>query len=171
MRAKRGRALKGQPAIQVVPGLRNRNISVCCVMSKNGVLYHKKQTLPFNRQSFAEFLDEVLAKFRELGLQNRIFVMDNVPFHKCMEIREKLITAGHTLKFLPPYSPFLNPIENLFSQWKQLVRSRNSRDEQELFHAIDASFNEITQENCANYYRHMLNVLSRCVNREAILDE
>jgi transposase len=171
MRSGRGRSLIGYDAVQIVPGLRNRNISVCCLMSKNGTFHYKKQTHPFNRESFSEFINEILNKFRELGLENRIIVMDNVPFHKCIEVREKIILEGHVIKYLPPYSPFLNPIENLFSQWKQMVRSSDPNNEALLFSIIDDTFQQITQNNCANYYRHMLNVLSRCVNKEPINDE
>ena len=49
---------------------------------------------------------------------NAILVMDNVPFHHSQSVCTFVERAGHQIKFLPPYSPFLNPIENAFNQWK-----------------------------------------------------
>ncbi len=58
--------------------------------------------------------------------------MDNVSFHKSQIISQKFLGAGHRIMFLPPYSPFLNPIENVFAQWKQNVRSTRNSNETEL---------------------------------------
>lgn len=44
--------------------------------------------------------------------ENHVVVMDNVPFHKGRNTRERIEQRGATLLFLPPYSPDLNPIEN-----------------------------------------------------------
>jgi len=171
MRSRRGRAPKGQAAVHVVPGLRSKNISLCCAMSKQGMLHYKKVCGAFNRVSFAEFLDDIFEKFREMRVTNRILVMDNVPFHKCTEVRQRIVDEGHRVHLLPPYSPFLNPIENLFSQWKQLIRNSNAKNEQELLIAIDDSLGRISVTHCTNYYLHMLKMLPRCIAREEITDE
>ena len=47
-----------------------------------------------------------------------ILVMDNASFHKSKSMQEKIETAGHTLEYLPPYSPDLNPIEHKWAQAK-----------------------------------------------------
>jgi transposase len=48
--------------------------------------------------------------------------MDNVAFHKNAGVRSNIERRGNRLLLLPPYSPFLNPIENLFSKWKEIIR-------------------------------------------------
>jgi transposase len=53
---------------------------------------------------------------------NSVFVMDNASFHKGVEIQKILQDAGHTLLYLPPYSPDLNPIEKKWAQAKSLRR-------------------------------------------------
>jgi transposase len=53
---------------------------------------------------------------------NSIVVMDNATFHKRNDMREALETAGHTLLYLPPYSPDLNPIEHKWAQAKSIRR-------------------------------------------------
>ena len=170
MRTRRGRSLVGTRAIQRVQGIRTRNISVCCSISKNGTLHFRKQDCPFNREYFLGYINEVLEKLRENGISNAILIMDNVPFHKCREVRERIVEAGHSLLLLPPYSPFLNPIEDMFAQWKEKVKRENPRSEEELLELIDRKFGEITSLNCRNYYLRMLNFIHRCMNREAVND-
>jgi transposase len=171
MRSTRGWAPVGERATQVVPGLRTRNISVCCTMSRNGAFHYRKQSCPFNRETFGVYLDELLAKFERVGLGKVVIIMDNARFHHYMEIREKILSKGHGLGYLPAYSPFLNPIENMFSQWKQLVRSSNSSNEDELLQVIDESFERISGEQCSNYFLHMLDVLDKCLEREEIVND
>jgi len=52
---------------------------------------------------------------------NSIIVMDNAPFHKGKDMMQAIAKAGHTLEYLPPYSPDLNPIEH---KWSQVKASR-----------------------------------------------
>jgi transposase len=96
--------------------------------------------------------------------------MDNVPFHHSREVLERIVRKGHAYDFIPPYSPFLNPIENMFSQWKQKVKSCRPNNEKELMEMIDSSFDTISPEDCAGYYRRLLKMLSRCLKGEKIQD-
>ena len=61
---------------------------------------------------------------------------------------------GNKIMFLSPYSPFLNPIENMFSKWKQSIRQRKPNDETEPFAMLDDVENVITPSDCASYFRH-----------------
>jgi transposase len=61
-----------------------------------------------------------------------VVVMDNATFHKRNDMHEALETAGHTLLYLPPYSPDLNPIEHKWAQAKA-IRRRIGCDTFELF--------------------------------------
>ena len=170
MRLRRGRSLIGRRASLTVPALRSRNISICCTMSKQGTFFYKKQAMPYNGDTFLIYIEELINKFHSLNLRNQIIIMDNVRFHHIGAVKEKIIEAGHVVVFLPPYSPFLNPIENMFSQWKQLVRSSNPMNESALMNLIDEKFNLITTEHCSNYFRHMLENIHRSILREIILD-
>lgn len=55
---------------------------------------------------------------------NSVVVMDNASFHKRQDIQEAITRAGHTLEFLPPYSPDLNPIEKKWAQAKAIRRQK-----------------------------------------------
>lgn len=54
--------------------------------------------------------------------KNSVLVMDNAPFHKNERIQIMIEKADHTLKYLPPYSPDLNPIEHKWAQAKAIRR-------------------------------------------------
>jgi transposase len=171
MRQHRGRALRGKNAVKVVPYIRSRNISICCAMLKNRAFHYRKQNHPFNIEHFSTFLDELFQKFSEEGMKNMLIIMDNVPFYCSEEIKEKILSASHLWIYLPPYSPFLNPIENMFAEWKQMIQSLESQSENELLNTIDSTFYTISDEHCHNYYIHMLNMATRCLNGEIIIDE
>jgi transposase len=170
MRRKRGRSLSGERATMTVSTIRSRNISVCCAMSKSGAFFYKKQDKAFNTESFSLFLDDFLAKIELEGVSNAILVLDNVPFHRTQVIREKVEGRSCRLMFLPPYSPFLNPIENMFSQWKDGVKSGCPRSEEELLFLIDSGFLNISQEDCRGYYMNMFRYFPRCLNKVVIMD-
>jgi transposase len=54
---------------------------------------------------------------------NAVIVMDNASFHKGKEMQQAIADAGHTLLYLPPYSPDLNNIEKKWSQCKKIRRA------------------------------------------------
>lgn len=170
MRTKKGRSLIGTAAVQVVPGLRMRNISVCAAMNRDGVVYYASQTQAFKSISFLEFLKELFVKLEAMGLKNAFVIMDNVPFHKHKIVREDFEQSSHTLLFLPPYSPFLNPIENMFSKWKHLIRVGQPKNESELFVLIETSCSKITPEDCSGFYRNIFSFLPKCLNKIPIID-
>ena len=92
--------------------------------------------------------------------------MDNVAFHKCTTIKEFIIASGHTVRYLPPYSPALNPIEEAFSKWKNVVRRSNCMSSDDLSVAIESGFDSITTDDCDGYYRHMKMSVRKALNRE-----
>lgn len=51
-----------------------------------------------------------------------VVVMDNATFHKSQKMKDQIKIAGHTLEYLPPYSPDLNPIEHKWAQAKSIRR-------------------------------------------------
>jgi transposase len=152
MRTTRGRAPRGSRAVQVVPCLRSRNISVLCVMNKCGILFYSVQARPFNTITFIEALTRLFQGLGEAQTASVVVVMDNVPFHRAQGVQTIFSEFGHSLNFLPPYSPFLNPIENLFSKWKMSIRQSAPRNEEELFSLIHSSSRLITTEDCDGFF-------------------
>jgi transposase len=171
MRSRYGRSTRGRIASMVVPALRTRNFSCCSAMSKDGMLHYRVETRPFNTGRMIAFLEELCQQLESIGKRECVFILDNVAFHRSSQVREFIEGAQHTIMFLPPYSPFLNPIENCFSKWKRFVRTSNSHNEAELITSIERGFGTISGEDCAGFYRHMIGFLPRCLGRENIVDE
>ena len=63
---------------------------------------------------------------------NAVVVLDNAAFHKRQDIQSVIRKAGHTLEYLPPYSPDLNPIEHKWAQAKN-IRKKNRCSVENLF--------------------------------------
>jgi transposase len=67
------------------------------------------------------------------GLQpDDVVILDNLTTHQVAGVREAIEAAGARLEYLPPYSPDLIPIENLWSKVKQGVKSRDPRNVRQL---------------------------------------
>lgn len=70
--------------------------------------------------------------------------------------------------FLPPYSPFLNPIEEFFSAWRWRVYEHHAQDQPSLLHAMDAACDDITGDQRRGWLRHARRFFPRCIARESI---
>ena len=66
--------------------------------------------------------------------KNAVIVLDNATFHKRKDIEIAIEKQGHTLEFLPPYSPDLNPIEKKWAQAKAIRRKYNYTPDQLFFY-------------------------------------
>ena len=154
LRRKYGRARRGHNATVVVPNGRGRNISVCAAMSEEGFLHEMLQPGAYTAERFCVFLGELFDCLGSRGRSQCWIVLDNVRFHHCEIVRACSSARGHTLIFLPPYSPMLNPIESLFGKWKTLVRTEGVAQSQEILLAnMAAARAAITQEDCLGWIR------------------
>ena len=78
--------------------------------------------------------------------------MDNLSSHKGPRVRDLIEAAGASLRYLPPYSPDFNPIENAFAKLKALLRKTAARTVQALWTAIGRLIDAFTPAECANYF-------------------
>ena len=124
IRRKYGRARIGQHAYVTVASNRGRNISVCAGMSEECFLYEDLRPGAFNADHFCAYLESLFLLLRRMDRGSCWIIMDNVRFHHCESVRACVRRHGHSLIFLPPYSPMLNPIESLFGKWKTLIRTQ-----------------------------------------------
>jgi len=83
-----------------------------------------------------------------------IVILDNLKPHKVAGVREMIEAAGASLRYLPPYSPDLNPIELLFAKLKALLRKAAERSIADLWHRIGKLLDAFTPAECAAYLRH-----------------
>ena len=94
---------------------------------------------------FLAYVDKVLVPTLEPG---DIVVMDNLPAHRSAAVREAIHRVGAELRFLPPYSPDLNPIEMAFSKFKADLKRRAARTVTELWEAIGHATDIFTPAEC-----------------------
>jgi transposase len=80
--------------------------------------------------------------------------MDNLPAHKLSAVREIIEAAGASLLYLPPYSPDLNPIEQVFAKLKALLRKAAKRSITDLWKQIGELLDEFSEQECRNYLRN-----------------
>jgi len=83
-----------------------------------------------------------------------VVIMDNLASHKVAGVREAIAQAGARLLYLPPYSPDLNPIEQVFAKLKALLRSAACRTLEALWATIGDLLAQFTAEQCAAYLAH-----------------
>ena len=79
---------------------------------------------PINGESFRTYVDQVLAPTLKPG---DVVILDNLGSHKGKAVRRAIRASGARLLFLPPYSPDLNPIEQVFAKLKHLMRKAKER--------------------------------------------
>lgn len=171
MRKYYGRSEKGKKAICITPGIKSRNKTIMACMWKGGMLHYKAQSEAGNRVSFLKFINELTVILTTKEMNNVIMIMDNVSFHKCSEIADFVVSKGHSTIFLPPYSPFFNPIEFMFSQWKSIVRSQKPTTDMELMQYIDGFQNVLSEDQCENYVRHVVDNAIKCLSGINLLEE
>lgn len=168
MRSKYGRALLNDTPQKSTISLRSKNISVACCMSSDGVVYYESQERAYNRECFGQYLEALFIKITELNVTNALFIMDNVPFHKSQVIQNSFLAYGHDVMYLPPYSPFLNPIEEMFSKLKSIVRRVEPRNLQDLLEGIRNAHTRITANDCHGYFEHMKTFIQPSLDKENI---
>jgi transposase len=100
---------------------------------------------------FHAYVDQVLAPELRPG---DIVVLDNLGAHKPVSIRERIEQAGATLKFLPPYSPDLNPIELAWSKVKTHMRVWKPRTPKDLDLAFVSGAADVTSQDAVNWFKH-----------------
>ena len=103
---------------------------------------------PINGESFLAYVEQVLVPALKPG---DIVIIDNLGSHKGKAVRRAIRAAGAKLFFLPPYSPDLNLIEQVFAKLKTLLRKAAERTVEATWQRIGALLPCFTSQECANY--------------------
>ena len=83
-----------------------------------------------------------------------IVIIDNLGSHNGKAVRSAIRATGARLFFLPPYSPDLNPIEQVFAKLKTLLRKAAERTVETTWKRIGTLLGAFTPQECANYFRN-----------------
>lgn len=111
---------------------------------------------PIDADCFRAYVEQCLAPSLRPG---DIVILDNLGSHKVAGVREAIEAAGASVRYLPPYSPDLNPIEQLFAKIKAFLRKAAARTLDALIDALARALKTVKPAECANYlansgYRH-----------------
>jgi transposase len=106
---------------------------------------------PINGESFLAYVEQILVPVLKPG---DIVIIDNLGSHKGKAVRRAIRSAGARLFFLPPYSPDLNPIEQVFAKLKTLLRKAAERTVETTWKRIGALLQAFTPQECANYFKN-----------------
>ncbi len=106
---------------------------------------------PINGERFLAWVQQALAPTLNPG---DVVIMDNLSSHKSPAIRKAIREAGARLFFLPPYSPDLNPIEQVFAKLKTLLRKADERTIDATWRRIGKLLECFSPQECANYIRN-----------------
>ena len=118
-------------------------------------LRHEGLTAPcvfdgaINGARFLAYVEQALAPTLRAG---DIVVLDNLKAHKVKGVREAIEAAGAQLRYLPPYSPDFNPIEQAFAKLKALLRTAARRTVDALWRAIGHALDAFSPAECTNYF-------------------
>lgn len=103
---------------------------------------------PVNGQSFTDYVEQFLVPTLSPG---DIVIMDNLSSHKRPAVRKAIRSAKAKLLFLPPYSPDLNPIEQVFAKLKHLMRKATERTHDATWRRIGLLLEAFSPDECQNY--------------------
>jgi transposase len=163
-----GRSPKGTRATKNVASIRSRNYSIATAMNHESLYMFEIQDQAYNSEDYVSFLSKLFEHLRLDGVEGAHIIMDNVRFHKTDSVVNLIRAHGHNPIFLPPHSPFLNPIENMFNQWKSMIRRSEPVNEDQLYQSVHSTSERISSLNCSNYFKNMEKYLFPCLNREII---
>ena len=145
----RGRARRGERCRAGVPHGHWKTTTFTGALRLTGM------TAPFvydgamNGNVFLAYVEQVLVPTLSPG---DVVVMDNLPAHKPDAVRAAIETRGATVRYLPPYSHDLNPIEMAFSKFKALLKKAAARTIEDLWTAIAQALPQLTPNDCASYF-------------------
>jgi len=105
---------------------------------------------PVNKEMFCAYIEQELGPSLRPG---DIVIMDNLSSHKDESVRKSIESREATLKYLPPYSPDLTPIEKMWSKIKQLLRGAKARDYEELIKAVGEALDRVTPDDAAGWFK------------------
>ena len=184
-----GRAPVGKPAKIKVPTQRGVSITILGAMCEKGivnlslrnpsaVVSKKKRKLTYyttadvngrigtRTNHYLAFLTKTMDVLDAAGLQGRYLIMDNAPIHTSQDVQNLITSRGYHCIYLPPYSPFLNPIEEMWSKIKLGVRREEVTTKDTLIPRITEASKAVTITDCVGWIRHSVSFFDRCINKE-----
>jgi transposase len=150
MARKCGRCRRGQRLRAAIPHGHYKTVTLVAGLRLSGLVAQKAFDRAINAASFEEWVAKCLVPTLSVG---DVVIMDNLSSHKGPKAEQLITAAGAELRFLPAYSPDMNPIEKAFSKLKAFLRKIAERTVAGLLAALDACANIFVPAECKSYFR------------------
>jgi len=147
----RGRAPCGVRLIGRVPLGEWKTITFVAALRHNKMVAPTVIEGAMTGEIFLAYVQQFLAPTLR---RNDIVMMDNYAAHKVVGVREAIEKVGATVRYLPKYSPDLNPIELTYSKFKEFLRKVAARTVRGLYRAIRSFVPQLSPQECTNYFEH-----------------
>lgn len=165
-----GYSVENTPAYINIPANRGKNKSMLCAIGIEGLIDYQVIIGAFNSNLFLDFIRNKLIPYFSLH-PNKILIMDNVRFHHSEIVLNMLRLNNISFKFLPSYSPQLNPIEEFFSMIKSRFNAlRTSNPSLSIDHALISAFESNFSEQCEGFFRNMSRWIEKARLREHFIN-
>ena len=151
MTRQHGRSVCGQRLVAKVPHGHWKTMTFIAALRCDRIDAPFVFDQPINAASFTAWVEEQLCPTLAPG---DIVIMDNLSSHKRPAVRAAIRAKGARLLFLPPYSPDLNPIEQVFAKLKHLLRKAAERSVEATWRRIGSLLDAFPPQECANYLRN-----------------
>src|SRR5271157_2105553 len=144
-----GRCRRGRRLRAAVPHGHYKTVTLVACLRLRGLAAPRVYDRPMNAALFEEWVEKCLVPTLSQG---DIVVMDNLPAHKGARVEQLIKFAGAELRYLPPYSPDMNPIEKAFSKLKAYLRKIAERTVAGLMRALEACADIFKSAERTNYF-------------------
>lgn len=147
----RGRAPKGTRCRGHAPYGHWHTTTFVCALRTCGLVAPCVLDGPINGTAFRAWVQQALVPVLQPG---DLVVMDNLGSHKVAGVADAIEAVGAQLRYLPPYSPDYNPIEQVFAKFKTLLRKTAARTMESLWSACGSLLDQFNATECERYICH-----------------
>lgn len=147
----RGRAPRGTRCIGHAPHGHWHTTTFLCALRSGGLVAPLVLDGAINGASFRAWVEQMLGPQLRAG---DMVILDNLGSHKVAGVAEAIEARGARVCYLPPYSPDLNPIEQVFAKLKTLLRRAAARTVEGLWSTIGQLLDAFDPAECRRYIRH-----------------
>ena len=146
-----GRSHRGKRCIAAAPYGSWETTTFIAGLRHDGVIAPMVAEGPMDGQLFLAYVRDCLCPALRPG---DMVIADNLSSHKVAGVADAISEVGASIRYLPPYSPDLNPIENFFAKLKACLRGAAQRTVEDLWNEIGRALNTVTADECANFFRN-----------------
>jgi DDE superfamily endonuclease len=149
-----GRSPRGTRAHGSVPCGRWERLTVLGALGRGGIVAAAGVEAATSAQVFHAYLDQALLPELRRTKPDAVLVMDNLAAHRAPRVKALLDRSGFAYRYLPAYSPDLNPIEPAWAKVKAELRRVAARTADALHEALGPALAAVTAQDAAGFFRH-----------------